>query len=94
MSKNEVGGQPSRIATIAVLVVLDIDTMVAGWIGAHFLGLPTHVGKCTPASSLSCVVHHVPCMWSEGVCNKFIEANAVLGPVQRADACLPFETDA
>ena len=30
---------------VADLVVLDIDTMVAGWIGAHLLGLPTHVGK-------------------------------------------------
>ena len=63
---------------VADLVVLDIDTMVAGWIGAHLLGLPTHVGKCIHAFSLPCVVHHFSCMWSEGVYKKFIEANVVL----------------
>jgi len=67
---------------VANLVVLDIDTMVAGWIGAHLLGLATHVGKCIHAFSLPCVVHHFSCMWSEGVYNKFIVANVVLGPVQ------------
>jgi hypothetical protein len=77
---------------VANLVVLDIDTMVAGWIGAHLLGLATHVGKCIHAFSLPCVVHHFSCMWSEGVYKKFIEANVVHGPVQTIVA--PMRVDA